>query len=296
MLSGLRCGVGRAVWKTRSPLWLVGALVLAAGACSGGQAQVDESAKTASEISAVSGLYDVGGGVELYLSCEGTGGPTIVYFHGAIDEAAFSGASSAADLQETLSTDHRFCRYDRRNVGMSDDVSGYFTGTTAAEDLDGLLAAAGIDPPYVLLGASFGGLIAHIYAATYPEDVVGMVSLDGSIPKDITLDAVVPEDMRYKPDEDRNSNEKLSHYAALNEALALTPPDVPFRYLLATPSEWPTTGVPAYDDVILDLVAEYAASYPQGMLVEVEAPHDMEPAVPEIIVDHLRQVIDEAGY
>lgn len=191
---------------------------------------------------------------------------------------------------------YRFCSYNRRNVGLSDKVDGYFTGLTAVEDLHGLLTGAGIDPPYVLLGASFGGVIAHLYAAAYPDDVVGIVSLDGSIPTDITLDSLLPEDMRYQPDDDRTTVEKLSHFAALHEALDADPPDIPFHYLLATPSEWPTLGVPAYDDVILNVVADYATSYPQGKLFEVESPHYMEPAVPDTIAEHLRQVIQEAGY
>ena len=244
----------------------------------------------------VSGMFDVGGGIELYMECEGSGSPTIVYLHGSIDNAAFSAPASSAEVRKSLGGDYRFCSYNRRNVGLSDKVDGYFTGLTAVEDLHGLMATAGIDPPYVILGASFGGLIAHLYAATYPDDVVGIVSLDGLIPQDITLDPLLPEDMRYDPDEDRGTVERLSHYAALHEALDLTPPDVPFHYLLATPSDWPTLGVPAYDEVILDVVADYVASYPRGVIVEVASPHYMEPAVPDTIAVHLRQAIQEAGY
>jgi pimeloyl-ACP methyl ester carboxylesterase len=243
----------------------------------------------------VSGKFDVGNGVELYMECEGTESPTILYLHGSIEQATFFAPSSSANIRASMGDDYRFCSYNRRNVGFSDTVDGYFTGLTAVEDLHGLMAAAGIDPPYVLLGASFGGLIAHLYAASYPEDVVGIVSLDGMIPKDITLDPLVPEDMRYQPDEDRNTLERLSHYATLHEALDMNPPDVPFHYLLAMPSNW-SLGVPAYDDVILDVVADYVASYPQGELFEVESPHYMEPAVPDTIAEHLRQVIQEAGY
>ncbi len=279
------------------------ALALVVGACGGGtepgQAPTTPQGAAdtvASGNAAGDELFDVGGGVNLYLNCEGTSSPTIVYLHGAIDNPGFSGASSASGLQQQLSSDYRFCRYDRRNVGNSDSVDGYFTGVTAVADLHSLLGAADIKPPYVLLGASFGGLLAHMFASTYPDEVVGMVSLDGVFPQEVTLDPLLPEEMRYSPDEDRDSVERLSHLAALNEALLLAPPDIPFHYLLATPSEWPTLGVPAYDDVILDLLAEYVASYPQGSLTEVESPHYMEPEVPDIIIEHLRQVIQEAGY
>lgn len=250
---------------------------------------------TASPVEVVAGMFDVGNGVELYMECEGSEPPTIVYLHGSIENTGFSSVSSSNGIRTALGESHRFCSYDRRNVGMSDRVDGYFTGVTAVDDLHALLGAAGIEPPYVLLGASFGGLLAHIYAASHPDEVVGIVSLDGLFPGDITLDPLIPEEMRYDPDEDRDTLEKLSHYAALHEALEMTPPDVPFHYLHATPSNWPTMGVPAYDDVILDVLAEYVASYPRGSLTDVQSPHYMEPAVPDIIAEHVRQVIEEAG-
>ncbi len=288
-------------------------LALLAGACGGDQADQPEAVTTTSldgsatttSLSAnstttdltdgVAGLFDVGNGINLYLECEGTGTPTIVYMHGSIDHPEFSATGSSSAIRSSLGGQYRFCSYERRNVGRSDDVDGYFTGATAVEDLHALMAAAEIEPPYVLLGASFGGLLAHIYSATYPDDVVGIVSLDGLFPGDITLDPLLPEDMRYDPDEDRDTLEKLSHYAALHEALELSPPDVPFHYLLATPSSWPTLGVPAYDEQILDVLAEYVASYPRGSITEVESPHYMEPAVPDVIAEHLNQVVEEAG-
>lgn len=251
------------------------------------------SAQDGSE--SVSGMFDIGDGINLYLECEGTGIPTIIYLHGSIEDPGFLAAGSSSAIRAKLAGRYRFCSYERRNVGRSDDVDGYFTGVTAVHDLHALMAVAGIEPPYVLLGASFGGVLAHIYAATYPEDVVGMVSLDGMFPPDITLDPLVPEDMRYDPDGDRDTLEKLSHYAAMLEAFELTPPDIPFHYLLATPSGWPL-GVPAYDDVVLDVLTEYVASFPQGSMTEVASPHYMEVAVPDVIAEHLEQVIEEAGF
>ena len=49
-----------------------------------------------------------------------------------------------------------------------------------ARELHDLLAAAGISPPYVLVGHSLGGIIARRFAARYPMDVAGMVLIDSS--------------------------------------------------------------------------------------------------------------------
>jgi pimeloyl-ACP methyl ester carboxylesterase len=54
-----------------------------------------------------------------------------------------------------------------------------------------LLAGAGIDAPYVLVGHSYGGRIARVYAKEYPSEIVGMVLTDPG-----TLD----DDPRFPPE------------------------------------------------------------------------------------------------
>jgi pimeloyl-ACP methyl ester carboxylesterase len=43
-----------------------------------------------------------------------------------------------------------------------------------------MLAELDAAPPYVLVGHSFGGLPARLFAATYPEDVAGLILLDAN--------------------------------------------------------------------------------------------------------------------
>jgi pimeloyl-ACP methyl ester carboxylesterase len=49
-----------------------------------------------------------------------------------------------------------------------------------AQELHGLLAATGLGSPYVLVGHSFGGIIARRFAVRYPSYVAGMVLIDSS--------------------------------------------------------------------------------------------------------------------
>ena len=58
-------------------------------------------------------------------------------------------------------------------------------------ELHTLLAKAGIDAPYVLVGHSYGGRIARVYAKQYPSEIVGMVLIDPG-----TLD----DDPRFPPE------------------------------------------------------------------------------------------------
>jgi len=53
-------------------------------------------------------------------------------------------------------------------------------GTLLAADLHALLTAAGIAPPYVLVGHSYGGIIARRFYAEHPVMVAGMLLVDSS--------------------------------------------------------------------------------------------------------------------
>jgi pimeloyl-ACP methyl ester carboxylesterase len=109
---------------------------------------------------------------------------------------------------------HRFCAYDRANTGTSDKVPGPLNGETTVTDLERLLQKAGIDPPYVLLGASFGGLFAYMYAVEHPDQVTGMVLLDASFPEELDLERHFPADERWNHDEWRELEEQVDQLTA----------------------------------------------------------------------------------
>src|SRR3712207_2220267 len=137
-----------------SRLFLTGmALLLASSlaACGDGDAGPDsrDSSPDASpadppeEPTVLEGSFSVGD-YKLHLRCDGSGSPTIVYLHGFshTDDGGEANASSAATLPEALSPKHRFCAYDRANVGQSGEASGPRTGQSSAHDLAKLLEAA----------------------------------------------------------------------------------------------------------------------------------------------------------
>ena len=47
-------------------------------------------------------------------------------------------------------------------------------------DLRSLLGAAGEKPPFVLVGASIGGIFIRAYQRAYPKDVAGLVFTNSS--------------------------------------------------------------------------------------------------------------------
>ncbi len=244
----------------------------------------------------LAGSFDVGGH-ELYLACAGSGSPTIVYLHGWVDDSSFSGMSSARQISDLLDDRYQVCRYDRANIGKSGEAPGPLTGESTVADLHALLDAADVPGPYVLLGASFGGLLSHMYAVTYPDDVVGMVLLDPSLPDEVTrVDEVfLPDAYKIKADDWSGTAEKIDRLTTYKEAESMIgrEPRIPVVLLtphdLDIPSELP---VAEMTPVIRTLQTELVDRYGSGEVIMVNAPHYMEPVIPDQIAEELTRLID----
>ena len=117
-------------------------------------------------------LFDVGDGRRLHAICGGHGSPTVILEAGA---SAF--AIDWTLVQGELQKSTRVCSYDRAGMGWSDPLPAAAVATDA-RDLHALLAAAKEAAPYVLVGASRGGLLIRGYLADYPGDVAGLVFVD----------------------------------------------------------------------------------------------------------------------
>ena len=83
-------------------------------------------------------------------------------------EAGLGDASGVwSQVQEPLGHDTRVCSYDRWGNGNSGAGPTHQRNPLeAVSDLHDLLRNAGICPPYVLVGHSYGGLLARLFAQT----------------------------------------------------------------------------------------------------------------------------------
>ena len=121
-------------------------------------------------------IVDVGG-YRLAMFCSGRGAPTVVMESGVgMAGEAFSG------VQPKVAKTTRFCVYARAGAGLSEGrkSTGPVPAVRVVEDLHALLQGAGIKPPYVLGGWSLGGFFVRLYTKRYPDEVLGLVTLDGT--------------------------------------------------------------------------------------------------------------------
>lgn len=121
-------------------------------------------------------MVAVDGGRRLNLYCAGEGSPTVVLEAGQGWPIAAWGY-----VQPVVAKRLRTCSYDRAGIGFSDGSNRPSTSADVVDDLHHLLGAAGIKPPYVMVGHSLGGLFVRLYADTYPQDVVGLVLVDPAV-------------------------------------------------------------------------------------------------------------------
>lgn len=117
------------------------------------------------------------GGYKMHLYCMGDGSPTVI-----LDSANMGTVSNWAWIQPEAGKVTRVCAYDRADSGWSDLSPQPNDTRQNAEALHMLLENAGESGPYVLVGHSFGGLYVRMYAEMFPDEVAGMVFIEGTLP------------------------------------------------------------------------------------------------------------------
>jgi pimeloyl-ACP methyl ester carboxylesterase len=85
-------------------------------------------------------------------------------------------------VQPAIARSVRVCSYDRAGIGQSAPAPTrqHRTAQTQVHELHELLRLARISPPYVVVGHSWGGLLARLFAHDYPNATVGVVLVDAT--------------------------------------------------------------------------------------------------------------------
>ncbi len=299
------------------------ALLLSVPTPTGAQSATPAAASPTVASGDFAGLVDIGGGREMYLMCRGEGSPTVILEAGAGNDADIWDAvalglnSTQTAVLPGVAAFTRVCAYDRPGTVLdlehhsrSDPAPMPRTAEDVVADLHALLTAAAVPSPYVLAGHSFGGLVVRLYAATYPDDVVGLILVDAAhedyyaaVRKTLTPEQLAeynsaieqgPAELADYPD-----RERLDPDASADQvrAATATSPLRPLPLVVLThgrPWDWP----PDYPAAALDaewppLQEKLAALTPNSRLVVAEqSGHFIHLDQPELVIEAIQQVVD----
>jgi len=103
------------------------------------------------------------------------GQPVVVFEAGASNSLEIWG-----DILPKVASMGPVVAYDRAGLGRSEWDDTTPTPKHVADRLRRMLRQIGADPPYVLVGFSWGGMLSRYFSGYYPADVVGLVFVEPS--------------------------------------------------------------------------------------------------------------------
>lgn len=264
------------------------------------------------------GLVDIGNGRHLYLTCRGSGSPTVLLEAGAGNNAqiweqlALPPDSAEEAVFPAVAGFTRVCAYDRpgtlldeTHLSRSDPVPGPRSAAAMVADLHALIDAAGLERPLVLAGHSFGGLIVRLYANTYPDDVAGLVLIDSAHEAYYQglADLLTPEQYEavFNPpaDEDGSEFESLDPLASAEQVIAAQAAsplqDMPVIVLthggsFPFPDAFPVAELEA---VWISGQEQLAALVPgTPLIVATESSHYVQLDQPDLVISAIHDVVE----
>jgi pimeloyl-ACP methyl ester carboxylesterase len=295
-------------------------MALLVGACGpgapsqGAAATVEASPPAAADTTYVADV-DIGGRT-MHVVCLGptdTGRPTVIFESGLGGEFDTWG-----EVLTRLSATDRGCSYDRAGVGMSETASGPRTTADQVDDLRTMLASAGVEPPFVLVGHSLGGWNVLVHADRHPDDVAGAILVDARPPAasarylaELPAEAAGEPDVlhqyregytTWEADATRNPEGLLLADSALQAGSADGLGDRPLVVLAAADtSDGEGSDLDAglagrFETIWWELQEELAARSTSGGLERVtDTGHDMPYERPDAILDAITEVLATTG-
>lgn len=141
-----------------------------------GSAQAQPQSSRASDSGG--SLIQLPNGHHMFLECSGDQDavPTVILANGR----GFGTADSWTLVQQKVPASIRVCSYDAIGAGHSDKIQESHSIDQVASEMDALFKAARLQKPYVLVGASAGGVLIRRYQQQHTNEVAGLVFVDSS--------------------------------------------------------------------------------------------------------------------
>ena len=141
---------------------------------------------------------------ELYSKAFGSPGAIpVVFLHGG---PGYNSAGFEVTTAQALA-DHGFyvIVYDRRGEGRSEDVAAKFTFEETFDDLNTILKKYNLKKA-TLIGHSFGGIVATLYAKKYPQNINSIVLVSAPVALQETFKTILRSSKKIYTEIDDKTN------------------------------------------------------------------------------------------
>lgn len=205
-----------------------------------------------------------------------------------------TGGASWKPVVDLLTTSPATVTYDRPGTGNAPPRTSPGTPlpySVFADELAALLDEQGIVGPVVVVGHSFGGLIARMFADRNPSRIAGLVHVDGSIPRGMLWP---PLDWPSPPDGDGPDATAIDRARGEVEILEAYVPQKPTAVVVRTPGRlYP--GYPPETDIIWTGYQRLLARQSSAPLIVADnASHQVPldaPALVAYVVDRIVEAV-----
>lgn len=274
--------------------------------------------------------FNIGPGRKMFLKCQGTGSPTVILI---------SGRSDRSDIWQTVADTTKpelavypavakfthVCAYDRPGTvtitgdtiepSRSTSVPQPITPKDSVADLHALLTEAKIPQPFLLVGHSYGGLIARLYASLYPNEVAGLVLIDTLT--EFLYDTLTPAQQpmwirlnsHYSPELDQHTIQERTEFVTGFEQMRKAPPILPipavvlttdqpydFKSLIAQgilPSDAPPDFGPIVFKAHMTGQERLTRLLHAKQISNTHARHYIQTEQPQLVIDAIREVVEQ---
>jgi pimeloyl-ACP methyl ester carboxylesterase len=190
----------------------------------------------------------------------------------------------------------RTLAYNRAGYQGSDPAIGPRDSATIVAELRAELKRRNIDPPYVLVGHSLGGLYMQYFARNYPQEVAGLLLVDSTHwHQEMTLDSAA-----NTPYAGRTAvtlfmpwimRREITDSSAAGQQVHASPQAEGFPTIVLSSTRAPPSETPASRALSADMQDEIAADFPGASHLRVaDSGHYIQRDQPEVVVAAARRL------
>ncbi|MFI5230304.1 MAG: alpha/beta fold hydrolase [Gemmatimonadales bacterium] len=235
----------------------------------------------------------------------GSGRPAIIFETGLADSLDTWLPTWRTMMQSTTAID-----YSRAGFGRSESGSSDHSVRAEAADLHALLHALAVAPPLILVARSYGSLISRLYTSLYPNEVAGLVLVDGTHEQQVKrfgeIDSTYPRAFRVyfdsviatlPPGPAAAETRETVRIQAAGTVAGLEPlPDIPIAVLTSMKSDESApyvNGTARGHEVWRALHDEWFQRSRNGVHIETtHSGHDIQDDEPALVEMAIRFVVD----